>query len=70
LADAALQNWPGGGYMPMPLFFLARHSIDLHLKDPIEAYGRYSPLVPELTDHSLVASGTPEANRDRGLPER
>jgi hypothetical protein len=28
LADAALQNWPGGGYMPMPLFFLARHSIE------------------------------------------
>jgi hypothetical protein len=29
LAEAALQRWPGGGHSRMPLFFLARHSIEL-----------------------------------------
>jgi hypothetical protein len=54
LADEALENWPGSGGMQMPLFFLARHSIELHLKDAIEAYGRYSPLEPELAGHNLA----------------
>jgi hypothetical protein len=41
-----------------------------NLKDPIEAYGRYSPLVPELTDHSLVASGIISRSKSRPRASR
>jgi hypothetical protein len=54
LAEAALQNWPGAAVVQMPLFFLARHSIELHLKDAIESYGRYSTVAPELSGHHLA----------------
>ena len=54
LAETALQRWPGGGHTPMPLFFLARHSIELHLKDAIEHYGRCSTLEPELSSHNIA----------------
>ena len=42
LADKALERWRGGGYLQLPVFYLARHSIELHLKSTIATYADYT----------------------------
>jgi hypothetical protein len=34
----AIEMWPQADYLRMPVFFLARHSTELHLKEVIQDY--------------------------------
>jgi hypothetical protein len=43
-----------GGNLWMPLFFLARHSIELDLKSTIVEYANTDYLKPDLTGHNLL----------------
>ncbi len=54
LAKKALETWPSRDYLAMPLFFLARHSIELHLKDTILEYARTDDTPPDLGTHGLI----------------
>jgi hypothetical protein len=42
LAEKARERWPGGGLLQLPLFYLARHSIELHLKWAIDEFVKYT----------------------------
>jgi hypothetical protein len=42
MVDHAKANWRGGGYLQFPVFFMARHSIELHLKWAIEEFYGYT----------------------------
>jgi hypothetical protein len=53
LAEIALENWEGG-QMTQPLFFLARHSMELSLKDAIVAYANAAGRTPTIEGHSLL----------------
>jgi hypothetical protein len=52
LVDVALQRWPSGDYMRMPLFFLARHSLELHLKEAIRLFSMVDEV--KFSDHRLA----------------
>jgi hypothetical protein len=52
MVTVALRRWPAGDYMRMPLFYLARHSLELHLKQTIEVFARGAPV--DLTGHGLA----------------
>jgi hypothetical protein len=39
----------------MPLFYLARHSIELHLKEAILFYSEQHPRPPEIEGHRLMS---------------
>jgi len=52
MVSVALQRWPGGDYMRMPLFFLARHSLELHLKEAIRVFSEVDDV--KFSDHGLA----------------
>jgi hypothetical protein len=52
MVSVALQRWPGGDYMRMPLFFLARHSLELHLKGTIRVFSEVDEV--KFSDHGLA----------------
>jgi hypothetical protein len=54
LAEATLNRWPHGDYMRMPLFYLCRHSIELHLKTGIKEYAETMGEPYSLDGHSLT----------------
>ena len=54
LAEARLQRWPHGDYMRMPLFYLCRHSVELHLKAAIREYAATMGESYNLDGHSLT----------------
>jgi|HubBroStandDraft_6_1064221.scaffolds.fasta_scaffold733641_2 hypothetical protein len=53
-AKRALEIWPGREHLALPLFFLARHSIELALKDTILEYAKTDPPPPDLGGHGLM----------------
>lgn len=55
LVERAKERWPGGGLLQLPLFYLARHSIELHLKWAIDEYGNYTNDRQANSGHNLLA---------------
>jgi len=54
LAQNVQERWRGGGFMQLPVFYLARHSIELHLKWAIDEYVKYTGDAPgDLATHNL-----------------
>jgi hypothetical protein len=54
LVEKARENWRGGGYMQLPIFYMARHSIELHLKWAIDEFSKYTgEPSPDLKHHLL-----------------
>jgi hypothetical protein len=49
------EKWPGRDFLAMPLFYLARHSIELHLKEAILFYAEHNPRQPDLEGHRLMS---------------
>jgi hypothetical protein len=54
LARKALETWPNRDYLSMPLFLLARHPIELHLKDTILEYTKTDDTPADLGTHNLM----------------
>lgn len=55
LAESVQEKWRGGGFMQLSLFYLARHSIELHLKWAIEEFVNYTrDHQPEDLNHHLL----------------
>jgi hypothetical protein len=50
-AERALDDWPKKGYIIQPMVYLARHSMELHLKWAIDEYENYLGDYSEETDH-------------------
>ncbi|MGJ5151822.1 hypothetical protein [Bradyrhizobium sp. SZCCHNRI1029] len=55
LAGAVRDRWHSNGLMQAPLFYLARHSIELHLKWAIEEFESYSGEKAKECGHDLLA---------------
>ncbi|QND71394.1 hypothetical protein [Tardiphaga robiniae] len=55
LAERASERWPGGGLLQLPLFYLARHSIELHIKWVIDEFGKYTGEAGLTSGHDLLA---------------
>lgn len=53
LAEASLKRWPAGNYMRLPLFFLARHSIELGIKEAILEYSPCTGIDVQIDGHGL-----------------
>jgi hypothetical protein len=53
LVTEAVNRWPHD-YLHVPVFFLARHSIELHLKRAISEAANYSTIEADLTGHRLL----------------
>jgi hypothetical protein len=51
----AINIWPRSEYLRLPLFFLARHAAELHLKQVIQEYSPVTGGPSDVTGHSLVA---------------
>ena len=49
-----LEQWPNRQYLVLPLFYLARHSIELHLKDAILEFAKTDDVMPDLEGHGLM----------------
>lgn len=54
LARNAFEDGIRGGNLGNPLFFLARHSIELELKSAIVEYTETDAILPDLAGHNLV----------------
>jgi hypothetical protein len=54
MMEVALERWPEGDYLRMPLFFLCRHSLELRLKSAIREYADQSTPAVEMLGHGLV----------------
>jgi len=55
LAKEVREKWPGRDFLAMPLFYLARHSIELHLKEAILFYSQQHSRPPEIEGHRLMS---------------
>lgn len=55
LVTEAIRIWPQSEYLRLPLFFLARHAAELHLKQVIQEYAAATGNPSDATGHSLVA---------------
>lgn len=53
LVMEAISIWPRSEYLRLPLFFLARHAAELHLKQVIQAYSATGEQ-PDATGHNLI----------------
>jgi hypothetical protein len=54
LAESVQERWSGGGFMQRPVFYLARHSIELHLKWAIDEYVLYTGDASADFKHNLL----------------
>src|SRR5277367_1499914 len=54
LAERSLDRWHSGGFLTLPLFYLARHSIELSLKRAIAGFAEYTREDPPDCGHSLM----------------
>ena len=54
LARKALEQWPNRQDLALPLFYLARHSIELALKDAIIEFAKTDDVRPEIEGHGLM----------------
>jgi len=55
LVEKAMERWPGGDYLRMPLFYLCRHSLELRLKYTIRDVSRYTDIGPIVDGHRLMS---------------
>lgn len=54
LAREALRLWPRAEYLRLPVFFLARHSLELAIKEVIDRLSQAASVRPELAGHKLL----------------
>jgi hypothetical protein len=54
LAEKALERWRGGGFVQLPMFYLARHSIELSLKRVIFEFSEYTGEASPECGHNLL----------------
>jgi hypothetical protein len=58
LAEGVRERWRHNGLLQAPLFYLARHSIELHLKYAIQEFAKYTGEQGTETGHDLLALWT------------
>jgi hypothetical protein len=69
LVMEAISIWPRSEYLRLPLFFLARHAAELHLKQVIQEYAVTAAGPSDATGHSLIALWNRASNLVQAPPD-